>query len=91
MSRGASVPIARKSIHLQPKGTHLKWSKKEKDVLIKMATRGCTSQEIAKVLKSRTINGIQCKAHELGYSLDGPDPKIDFEAYTEITGEVIEG
>lgn len=61
------------------------WSDTEIEILKKLATAKKTAKEISLVLKSRTVQGIKCKAEELNINVSGtPEPEIDFEAFQRI-------
>jgi hypothetical protein len=57
------------------------WTDKEVEVLKQMADLGYSADDIKKVLKSRTRDGISNKASAIGISLSGKQPEIDFEAF----------
>jgi hypothetical protein len=60
------------------------WTTQEIAILRKMAMAGKTAREISVVLVGRTVMAIESKASEMGLSLAGPGPKINFQAYREI-------
>jgi len=60
------------------------WTDKEIEILKEMAQKGFRVQDIQKVLKSRSINGIRNKALLLNLSLMGERPEIDFEAFRQM-------
>jgi hypothetical protein len=62
------------------------WLKKEDEIIKKMAACGHGSNEIAKVLKSRTPNAIQKRACCLEVSLR-QKPEIDLVLFKKLTGE----
>jgi hypothetical protein len=60
------------------------WSPEEEDILEKLAKRGFSSSEIAVVLKSRTITGIDNKAHRMKLPLGSGEPEIDQTAFQQL-------
>lgn len=61
------------------------WTPEEMDILRQMAEAGATVREVGRVLKSRTLPGIRCKAEEMGIQhLFGPRPEVDFEAFQQF-------
>jgi hypothetical protein len=60
------------------------WSPEEEDILKKLATRGCVVTEIQAVLKSRSFDAINNKAHKMGLSLGGRKPEIDQAAFQQL-------
>jgi hypothetical protein len=52
--------------------------------LKKLATRGCVVTEIQAVLKSRSFDAINNKAHKMGLSLGGRKPEIDQAAFQQL-------
>lgn len=69
----------------------MKWTDAEITVLRKCAEKGLRAKDVARILKSRTEDSIINKASGMGIPLGGLAPEIDLEAFTEMTGEVIEG
>lgn len=69
----------------------MKWTPQEEAILRKMAEKGLVAAEIAKVLRSRSVEAISQKSSHMGISLAGDKPQIDLDAFSELTGEVIEG
>ena len=64
----------------------VKWSDQEIEILKKMNAASKTPDDIARVLKSRTPEGILHKARKMGlhWSIE---PDIDFEAFKKMMGK----
>lgn len=66
------------------------WSEEEEKILRQLADRGCSTEEIKRVLKGRTVASIHCKVHQLGISLlSEKDPEIDFEELEKIMNQEV--
>jgi hypothetical protein len=63
-----------------------KWTKQEEDILKKMIAASKTPDDIARVLKSRTLEGIKHKSDRMGLNWS-IEPDIDFEAFKKMMGK----
>lgn len=63
-----------------PAKTYALWTDQEVEILKEMAAKGYQADDIIKVLRSRTIEGVSNKANALGLSLSAA-PEIDMDAY----------
>ena len=64
----------------------VKWSDQEVEILKKMNAARKTPDDIARVLKSRTPEGIRHKADKMGLNWS-IEPDIDFEAFKKMMGK----
>jgi hypothetical protein len=60
-----------------------KWTDKEVEILKKMLDAGKTADEIAQVIKSRTLDGIRNKAGHMGWKFYAV-PEFDMDAFNKI-------
>lgn len=66
------------------------WTDEEIEILKKMANAGYSAKQISKVLKTRTINGVNRKAQELDISLGRKKVVIDYNKLEEyLIGEPV--
>ena len=64
----------------------VKWTKQEDDILQKMIAAGKTPEECARVLKSRTVDGIRNRAKRMGLKFKY-EVEIDIEAFKKMMGK----
>jgi hypothetical protein len=64
----------------------VKWSDQEIEILKKMNAASKTPDDIARVLKSRTLEGIKHKSDRMGLNWS-IEPDIDFEAFKKMMGK----
>jgi hypothetical protein len=60
------------------------WSDEETKMLRKMANAGCTVDDILKVFKSRSIDGIIGKLDRIGISLKPLKAELDIDLYKKL-------
>jgi hypothetical protein len=60
------------------------YTPEEVDILTKMVNAGCTPEQCAKVLKSRTVTGIEDKAGRLGMKWKYLNPEIDMDEFKRL-------
>ena len=64
------------------------WTEREVEILLKLVDKGCTSREMAKVLKSRSMAAIYLKCQRIGVDMPGNDPDIDFDLFKQMVKTV---
>ena len=62
------------------------WSEEETTMLRKMADAGCTMDEVLRVFRGRTIEGISGKLNRLGIELKPQKSEVDYEAFKQLIG-----
>jgi hypothetical protein len=60
------------------------WTDEEREILRKLAGRGKTAKEIARVLVSRSEDAIKAQAGGMCVSLAGNPPEIDMAEFTRL-------
>ena len=63
---------------------NLQWTKREEEVLKNMVEKRLGYEEMANVLKSRTLIAIRHRCAELKISIYGDGPEIDMEAFKRL-------
>ena len=60
------------------------WSKKEKEILGKLAEARCTADEVLRVFPSRSKASIFSQAQNMNLSFAGPESEINMDEFKKL-------